>query len=39
MENPGHFSVEINTEAAKTAQDKVIALVRERCAALAAEGD
>lgn len=26
-------------EAAKTAQDKVIALVRERCAALAAEGD
>jgi serine/threonine-protein kinase HipA len=26
-------------EAAKTAQDKVIALVEERCTALAAEGD
>jgi serine/threonine-protein kinase HipA len=26
-------------EAAKTAQDKVIALVGERCTALAAEGD
>jgi serine/threonine-protein kinase HipA len=27
------------TEAAKTAQDKVIALAGERCTALAAEGD